>query len=286
MNHQLTDAGMQNYAARIDLGILATRKGVTGTPLTTAIRRWGEPIEIFSDERYDGLDMPTKILLLTRMCEQFAEAIDAEDELSPYRFQRVGQIWMAHFTVDDVVKRIPFEHHVGFPYINRLFDAQHRSIKSFDLAGQTDPRKLAIIQEERQRSTIRRHDFAARADYKGALTTLKEQRLAAQDKGDDAEFDRLNDQINDLEKFLLPGKRNGAEPNFATLRRQEEGKKSLEFSIHKTVATAIRRAKQKLRKYDMSELADYLDRTVHPEGKGFDYAYAYRPPAPAPEWIL
>ena len=143
-----------------------------------------------------------------------------------------------------------------------------------------------MIHEERQGSVMARHDYRARTNYETLLTTLKEQLLAAQYKGEESDIDRLSNEIDELETFLLPGKKNGTEPNFTTLRRQQEGKSKFELSIHKTVGTAIRRAKQKLKAKDMGELADYLDQTVHSEGKGFGYAHAYRPYAPAPEWVL
>jgi hypothetical protein len=114
---------------------------------------------------------------------------------------------------------------------------------------------------------------------------LEEKRIAAQYKGDFVEIERLGDEIDHLEMFLLPGKKKGAEPNFNTLRRQQEGKSKTELSIHRTVGTAIRRAIKKIRDKDMEELADYLKRTVNPEGKGFGYAYAYRPSSPPPQWV-
>ena len=209
-----------------------------------------------------------------------------DSNLAPYRFQRDGEIWAVHFTVGQTMVRKHFEHHVGFPYLARLLESPHRGIESLDLAEQADPGTLELIEVERQQSIMERHDPAAITSYKESLTTLKAQRIAAQYKGNNAEIDVLTDKIDELETFLLPGKKKGAEPNFSTLQRQQEGKSKLELSIHKTVSTAIRRAKQKIRNKDMKDLADYLDRTVFPEGKGYGYAYAYRPPAPAPEWVV
>lgn len=273
----------QYYVRRLQQGVRAYRSGVRDTPLTRTLERWMDHqiiVEVGNQEVPGALDTYARVFW------EYVDAIDAEDELVPFRFQLVGEMWVIHFTIEGMVKITHFADHKGFRYLARLLESPHRSIGSLDLAKLTDPRTLAIIQEERRQSTIQRHDDKSMADYKAALAVLKEKRIAAQYKGDDKENGRLCDRIDQLEAFLLPGKRKGIAPNFDTLRRQQEGKSKTELLIHKAVGTEIRRAKKKLKTKGMGELADFLDRNVNPEGKGSDYAYAYRPSVPATDWTL
>jgi len=280
MNHQLSDAKIEYYATRIGQGISATRKGITGTPLTTALHRWGEPIEVFVDKQFDAFEMPAKVRHLVRMIEQYAEAVDAEDDVAPYRFQKVGQMWTVHFSIEGVVKRGNFNEHRGFQHYVSLLAAPHRAVESVQLAGLADLRTLALLEDEKQFTHMERHDEQSIQTYHAAFTLLSERLAAARMNGDIVAMEEIETQIDRLKSALSPGASDHAGPKLNTLRRQTVGKSKTALKIHKAVGTAMRRAIRTL--LDMSELAKFLEMTVIPEG----YAFAYRPLRPEPHWLL
>jgi len=278
----LSDDRIEYYSRRVGQGIIATRNGISETALTKTIVRWGEPVEVFMDDR---LDMRSKVQFLLKLTDQLVDAVDAEDELAPYRFQRVGEMWEINYAISGVVKRGVFKDHRGLQHYAKLLANPHTAVKSVQLAGKTDEQTLAIIQGEKELSSIKRHDAASIETYKGALELLKEQLESAKLKSDVMEMERLEHDIDQLTNILWPGTTKGTKPKFNTLHRQTIGKSKTEEKIHDAVATAMRRAIETLidsKRGKMVELARFLEMSVNPDG----YAFAYRPVAPEPGWLL
>ena len=205
-----------------------------------------------------------------------------ERQLAPYRFQKDGTQWRVNYAVGDNIKTGSCGNDLGIQYYARLLAAPRQVIKSLELAGKTDKETLGLIESERQFDRMVRHDPKAIHDYKTSLESLKEKRSAANYKNDFKEVERLEEEIDELENQLLPGKKKGAKPNFKTLRLQELGKSKTELKIHKAVGTAMRRAIEMLMKNEMGEVAEFLEMSVDPDGYGF----VYRPLPPEPNWLL
>jgi hypothetical protein len=217
---------------------------------------------------------------------EYIDAIDAEDELAPYRFQKVGERWVTHFTVDGVVKRGDFNDYRGLQHYAQSLAAPHRKINCIELAGLANTETLDTIERERHYSSIERNDPKAVATYKAAIRLLEDKKEAARLSGDMMEMERLGDQRDQLVNVLWPGKAKADQKrtklNFKTLGRQTLGKSKTARKIQSTVRTAMSRAIETLRDGKMDELAHFLEMTVVAEGDGF----AYRPVTPEPDWLL
>ena len=268
---------VEYYLKRLSQGHRAYRRGVRDTPLTRTLERWVDYQHIFQVGNYQ---IPALWKAYTSVLWEYIEAIDAEDELAHYRFQRVGEMWLLHFSVNGAVKQGIFKDHRGFQHYAKLLSAPDRTIESVELAGLADPDTLALIEDDRLYTDIERNDKVSRKLYKNALAMLKEQQLTARSKGDLVDMERLDEQIEHLTNELWPG---GGKRTTTTLRRQTIRRTPTELKIHRTVGTAMRRSIETLRdERRMNELADFLERNVNPDGYGF----AYRPISPHPEWLL
>ena len=103
------------YVRRLREGVRAYRHGTRGTPLTRALERW-------MDHQF-VLSVPGAWEAYGKVWWEYVDAIDAEDDLAPYRFQKVGEIWAVHFTVEGVVTRGLFKDHRGFQHYAELVRA-------------------------------------------------------------------------------------------------------------------------------------------------------------------
>lgn len=269
----------QYYVRRLQEGVRAFRAGVRNTPLTRTLERWMEHQVVFM---VGNREIPGAWEAYAKIWWEYVDAIDAEDAIQPYRFQKDGETWTMSFSVEGTVKQRVFNDHRGFHHYAQLLANPHRVVESVQLAGEANKETLALIESERRFSDLARHDDFSLQDYKDALEFLKDQHQSAKLKGDIMEMDHIEARIERFEKVLWPGKEKGVKPSFMTLGRQKEGKSKRGLTIHKTVATAMRRAVEKLIAGGMDEMARFLEMTVNPEGYGF----AFRPLAPSPEWLL
>jgi len=270
------------YVRRLQEGVRAFRGGIRNTPLTRTLERWMDHHVVF---RVGNQDVPGALDSYARIFWEYVDAIDAEDDLHPYRFQKVGEMWDINYAVNGVVKRGVFKNYRGLQHYAQLLASPHKRIDSVVLAGKADTQTLSIIAGERQFLDNERHDEVSIETYKRALELLEEQHHTAKLKGDSVEIERLEGRIDSLVNDLWPGKTKGTKLNFNTLRRQTIGKSKTETNIHDAVGTAMRRAIATLidgKRGKMVELARFLEMTVNPDGHGF----AYRPLAPEPEWLL
>lgn len=278
--HQLpARRSSEYYVRRLQEGVRAFRGGIRNTPLTRTLERWMDHHIVF---RVGNQDVPGALDSYARIFWEYVDAIDAEDSLQPYRFQKVGELWEISYAVNGAVKRGVFKDHRGLQHYAQLLASPHKRIDSVVLAGKADTQTLAIIESERQFLDNERHDEAAIETYTRALELLEEQHYSAKLKGDSMNMELLDGQIDRLKSELSPGKPKGTKPSVNTLRRQTIGKSKAEARIHDTVGTAMRRAIETLIEGQMDDLARFLEMNVNPDGYGF----AYRPLPSAPGWLL
>lgn len=267
------------YIRRLREGIRAFRDGVRDTPLTRALECWdGHRIV----QAVGGYEVPGAWDTYARILREYLDAVDAEDDLAPYRFQKVGESWAVQFSVGGVIKSGYFKDHRGLRHYAQLLASPHRVVESVHLAGRADPQTLSLIESEKSARVSVRHDPEAIQTYRDALELLADQHAAAKLRGDLVTMEEVEEKIERLRAELWPGRAGGGTPNFRTLERQPVGKPGTALTIHKAVGTALRRAIQTLIDGKMVEVANFLEMTVIPEG----YAFAYRPLQPEPHWLL
>jgi hypothetical protein len=197
---------------------------------------------------------------------------------APYRFQNFGDSWLVHFTVAGDLRLGIVEDHRGLQHYAMLLAHQDRAIKSIQLDGRDDTETMTIITSERNRRAERQSGSLTVDTLTKAFELLKERYAAAKERGNSEEMDGAQKDIDRFTKQI-----GSDEKAFKRYVFQEEPDDGLERTIHRTVSTAMRRARQILRDKKMGECADFLGVAVKPEGYGF----AYRPqPGFRPEWLL
>ena len=202
-----------------------------------------------------------------------------ETNLARFRFQRVGSIWHIHFPVEDTVKVAHFQDSIRWQQMAYLLRNQNRWVPSETLAGHDDLETLGLIAADSSRRAERRFGSLTVENLESALNDKKGRVEAARMRGDvEAEL-KAEDDLEDFRTTY--GETN---KDFWRLLNQKAESNSLVKSFHESVRKNRIRLLSTLResKHEMRECADYLEMTVMPEGNGF----AYRPPSPAPDWIL
>lgn len=267
------------YVKRLQEGTQAFRIGVRGTPLTKSLERWKEQRVVL---QVGGIDVPGAMEIYRNILLEHIDAIDAEDDLASHRFQKVGEMWIVQYPVNGTVKQTLLRDHKGLHHYARLLAAPHRAISSIELAGVRTEQGLSILDAEASSSSIERHDDDAIAKYREAFDLLDQQRESAQQDGNVDRVEEIDEQIIQLQKLLWP---EGKPTKFAykSLGRQKEGMCSRRNTIHRSVATAIRRANQTIIDGGLPEAVRFLESFVVAESGN---SFAYRPIAPEPEWLL
>lgn len=207
---------------------------------------------------------------------------DAIHKLAPYRFQKLGKMWVVHFTAADAFEMGHFNDHRGFQHYARLLANPDRRILSLDLAGRLDLIASGIGAAENAFSRMTQHTPEAIKTYHKALDRLKDDHEGARQRGDIGEMESVSDRIDQLESLLWgEGKK-----TFTRLRRQKIGGRSIPQKIHSSVGQAMRRAVAEMLdnpNASMRNCAAFLERYVEPpDGE----AFIYRPPSLGPNWLL
>jgi hypothetical protein len=202
-----------------------------------------------------------------------------ETNLAPYRFQRVGSIWHIHFPVAGETKTAEFPDSTRLQQMAYLLRNQDRLIPSETLAGHVDLETLGLIAADSKRRAEPRYGSLTVDTLELALNEKQARVMAARMRGDVEAEMKAEDDLENFKKTYGETRK-----DFWRLLNQKEEDDSLAKSFHESVRKNRVRLLSTLRqpKYMMQECADYLEMTVRPEGNGF----AYRPPSPAPDWIL
>ncbi len=210
----------------------------------------------------------------------YVDAIDAEDDLAPYRFQKVGEIWVVHFSVEGVVTKGLFKDHRGFQHYAQLLANQDRRVESVQLAGEANEQTLELLHGEkgvRQRPADYADTENLLVGYRQGKTRLDEALLAAKMSGD---TDTIEEAERQRDEFLSELGQN--ERAFRRRVTENTERSSLSLTFHKAVGTAMRRALRTLEDGNMGVCAIFLKRNINSEGM----AFAYRPSPFAPSWLL
>lgn len=202
-----------------------------------------------------------------------------ETNLARYRFQLVGSIWHIHFPVAEEIKVAQLPDSVLLRQMSCLLRNQDRWVPSETLAEHDDLETLGLIAADSNRRAERRYEGITVETLESALNDKQARVEAARMRGDVKAELKAEDDLEDFKTTC--GETN---KDFWRLLNQKEESDSLAKSFHESVRKNRLRFLTTLRqpKYEMQGCADYLKMTVMPEGKGF----AYRPPSPAPDWIL
>jgi hypothetical protein len=268
---------VEYYVRRLREGVRAYRQGTRGTPLTRALERWMDHQLVLS---VGGHDVPGAWEAYGKVFWEYVDAIDAEGDLAPYRFQKTGEIWAVHFTVEGVVTKGLFKDHRGFQHYAQLLANQDRRVESVQLAGEADEQTLELLQRERglrQRPADDAEIEKLLVGYRQGRARVDEALLAAEMSGD---ADAVEGAERQRDEFVAAyGKDERA---FRRRVTEDTQRSSLSLTFHKAVGTAMRRALRTLKDGNMGECATFLKRNVNPEGMG----YAYRPSPFAPPWLL
>lgn len=234
-------------------------------------------------ERQKWLRGETSRTRLVALQQRLAHS-DAAHNSAPYRFQKSGKKWIVHFTDGDVFETGIFDDHTGFRHYARLLANPDRRVLSLELAGRTDLITSGIVAAESAFSRMPQHASEAIELYQKALEKLHDDHEGARLKGDLLEMDALTEKIEELERALW----GDGKPTFTRLRRQKTGGRSIPQKIHSSVGQAMRRSVAEMLDdrnggRPMSKCAAFLERYVEPpDGESF----VYRPPSPAPAWLL
>lgn len=222
-----------------------------------------------------GVIAETRLILLQQRLANY----DAVHNSAPFRFQKFGKMWVVHFTAPDVFEKGVFKGHRGFQHYAKLLANPDRRILSLELAGRLDLIASGIVAAESALSPMTQHTPQAIENYKRALEKLKDDHEGARLRGDIEAMDRISGRIEELEKRLWgDGKR-----TFTRLRRLKTGGRTIPQKIHSSVGQAMRRAIAELMNGGMRKCAAFIERYVEPpDGE----SYIYRPPSPAPVWLV
>ena len=202
-----------------------------------------------------------------------------ETNLARFRFQRVGSIWHIHFPVAGETKKAEILDSTRWRQMAYLLRNQDRWVPSETLAEHDDHETLGLIAADSKRRAERRYGRLTVDTLESALNDKQARVKAARMRGDvEAEL-KAEDDLEDFTTMC-----GETHKDFWRLLNQKEESHNLAKSFHESVRKNRVRLLTTLRqpKYEMQECADYLEMTVMPEGNGF----AYRPPSPAPDWIL
>ena len=143
------------YMRRLQEGIRAYRSGVRNTPLTRTLERW---MDHRINLKIGNQVVPGAWEAYAKIFWEYVDAIDTEDDLQPYRFQKIGEIWHIHYAVQGVIKRGFFKDHRGLQHYAQLLANPNRLIDSVQLAELDNKDTLALIESERTSSSFERHD--------------------------------------------------------------------------------------------------------------------------------
>jgi hypothetical protein len=197
---------------------------------------------------------------------------------APYRLQKVGEMWVVHFTVEDHRSIGIFGDHRGLQHYAALLARPDRQVASAELAGEATAEAMTVMASERNRTPERASGNLTPDVLRAALRRLEEEYAAAKERGDLDGMEDAEDKIQQFRKQV-----GSSDKEFERHLRQEDQERTLSRTIHRTVATALRRALQTLKEGHMGACADFLARHVRPEGRSF----AYRPPLISPpKWQL
>lgn len=200
-------------------------------------------------------------------------------KLPPYRFERIGDIWHIHFSVNGEIKKTDFKHTVGIGQMAQLLGRPDRLIPSVTLNGSDDIETLGLIASDNNRRSEPAHQGLSveglQRVYDGIMDRIKSANLNGEKRDEEAaelELERFETEIGKTEK------------DFEKYLNQKLDDRKLGKTLHRTVAANRQRFLKSLRseKHKMKELADHLEMSVKAEGFGF----AYRPTPPAPNWVL
>jgi hypothetical protein len=202
-----------------------------------------------------------------------------ETNLARFRFQRVGSIWHIHFPVAGETKKAEILDSTRWQQMAYLLRNQDRWVPSETLAEHDDLETLGLIAADNNRRAERRYGSLTIDTLESTLNDKQARVKSARMRGD---VEAAQKAENDLDDFTT--KFGDTHKDFWRLLNQKEDNDSLAKSFHESVRKNRRRLLLAMRQppYMMQECADYLEMTVRSEGYGF----AYRPPSPAPDWIL
>ena len=139
---------------------------------------------------------------------------DAVQNLAPFRFQKLGKMWVIHFTAADVFETGIFDDHRGFQHYARLLANPDRRILSLELANQSDLIASGVAAAENAFSRMTQHTPEAAGMYGKAFNKLREDHEGAKMKGDTEEMGRISDRIEELER-ICGEKARGHSPGYA-----------------------------------------------------------------------
>lgn len=265
----------QHYMARINEGYAALKRGISNTPLTKALDRWGTYGPVIRVGEYD---IPGAVESYLNGLREIIDAVDEEDRDAPFRFQRVGNCWHLGFTVGGVVERGVYSDQKGFRHLARLLAEEGREIVSLDLAGQPDLENL--FGSEAFFAPAAQFDQRAASEMTARARALETGIQEARNAGHLDEAEKLFEEQQQIREYLL-GK---GEQALATMKwklAQGLGPSTPRQRAHKAVARAMNRALRLVGK-DMPTCARYLERSVESLGS----SWVYRPFAPTPKWLL
>lgn len=202
-----------------------------------------------------------------------------DTSLDRFRFQLVGSIWHIHFPVAGDVKVSQFPDSIRLQQMACLLRNQDRCVPSETLARHDDLETLSLIAADSNRRAERRYGSLTVDALQSALNDKQARVKSARMRGDVEAALKAEDDLEDFKTEYGETKK-----DFWRLLDKKEENDSLAKSFHESVRKNRRRLLLAMRQppYMMQECADYLEMTVRPEGFGF----AYRPPSPAPDWIL
>ncbi len=200
---------------------------------------------------------------------------------APFRFEKVGEMWVVHFTTLGQTEFGYFHDHRGFRYYAKLLGNPDVRIESLVLAGRADLITSGVSAAESSLPQMLQHDPEAVAQYKDTLNNLSKQLEVASERADEKEASRLSDEIDAIKSFLWKGGK--SKRTLTGLGRKKLGGRTIPQTIHSTVGQAMRRAISTLMKGGMKKCAAYLEQTImSDDGESMKYC----PLDPRPLWRL
>jgi hypothetical protein len=181
----------------------------------------------------------------------------------PYLFERDGNIWRLRFGG----RGGSLTNSKGLRCAVRLLEKPNQPIDALVLEGveaKRVPRRQVdddVLTEE------------AKAEFKERLDEIQGEKESATNSGNDAEYERLEKEEEDILKQLQA--KAGTK---GRSRKLQAGNAAV--AAHDRVEKAIKSAREKIAEAGMRELADHLKSAIKSEGVSF----AYRPGGLAPEW--
>lgn len=201
----------------------------------------------------------------------------------PCQFQLIGENWMIRFALNGGAESGVFQNVKGLQHYALLIARQNQVVPSADLDGRlacdlNAQAVAAALDKFSRQDEFTDEDIRM---YFSHIESLDREIEAARTSGRIEDQHSLFEQQQALKDHLHARDRDSLDDILRRRKRQLDQKGPGQV-IHDTVARAMSRARDRLRRNGMPRFADFLERNVNPFGHGF----VYRPSPPEPVWLL